>query len=494
MVVATTAHTHLAFQAAIRQWFYQQQQNHQTQTAVLFNSQGNAEKLAVWSVAGLGCRQQLTLTGNTLLWQQADGQIEERTIEPASNDLWDTLNALQAECIQYPHTELKSLQGFTGGLVGLITYDVAPYCDAPLQTPGKPASRQPVTHWVECERWAIWHHNGLPSGQQLFLLGDWPDDAEHQWQQLLKSSQHSLHNAPPLMASVPITVLPDHWQSSLSKAAFTQGVHTLKQAIHQGECYQANLSMRLSSLTQQSPWQLFEKVSTANPSPFAGYWQTPHQTIVSNSPERLVNITNQPNGKQQVSARPIAGTRGRGQSAEDDAALANELASNPKETAEHLMLVDLLRNDLGRVSTPGSVDVDELMVQERYSHVTHLVSNVVGELDETKDWTDVLKAVFPGGTITGCPKIRCCQWLAEVEPVARGFYTGSLALLDARTGQMDSNILIRSIEMQENSANGNEKGWTVTCHAGAGIVADSNPEAEYAECLKKASAWVNVLS
>jgi para-aminobenzoate synthetase component 1 len=487
VVVATTAHTHLAFQAAIRQWFYQQQQALQSKISVLFNSQGNADKLAVWSVAGLGCRQQLTLTDNTLMWHQADGQIEERTIEPASNNLWDTLYALQAECIQYPHAELEQLGGFTGGLAGLLTYDAAPYCDAPLQTPGKPNTRQRVTHWVECERWTVWHH---PT-EQLILLGDWPDDAEHQWQQVLKSSQQSLHNALPLMARVPITVLPDHWQSSLSKAAFTQGVNTLKQAIHQGECYQANLSMRLSSHTQQSPWQLFEQVSAANPSPFAGFWQTPNHTIVSNSPERLVNITNQPNGKQQVSARPIAGTRGRGQSAEDDAALGNELASNPKETAEHLMLVDLLRNDLGRVSTPGTVDVDELMVQERYSHVTHLVSNVVGELADKHDWTDVFKAVFPGGTITGCPKIRCCQWLAEVEPVARGFYTGSLAVVDARTGQMDSNILIRSIEMAATTEQDDH--WQVTCHAGAGIVADSRPEAEYAECLKKASAWINLI-
>lgn len=472
------------FQTAIRHWVEQVVLPEQPNTVVLLNSQGDSEKLAQWSVLGVGCRQQITLTGNQCRRQQPNGEIEERHITPQDpSQLWETCQYALSECQQFDNEALQALGGFTGGLVGLLTYDAAPFCQPLLQTPGQLTEKQPILHWIECQRWAVWHH---PT-QQLFLLGDWPNGADTTWQTLCSMG----FETPIPHAALPekLIKLPSHWQSSLTQTEFIAAVESLKTAIHQGECYQANLSMRLQTVTKKNPWQLFQAVSQTNPSPFAGFWQTPYHTIVSNSPERLVNIVGHHYEQQVVSARPIAGTRGRGKSTTEDNQLASELANHPKENAEHLMLVDLLRNDLGRVSVPGTVEVDELMVLERYSHVTHLVSNVVGQLAPNNMWTDVLQAVFPGGTITGCPKIRCCEWLAEVEPVPRGFYTGSLAWVDARTNQMDSNILIRSVELTKLNANL----WTAHCHVGAGIVADSAPESEYLECLKKALAWVTVL-
>ncbi|MBY0404675.1 MAG: anthranilate synthase component I family protein, partial [Cyanobacteria bacterium] len=189
------------------------------------------------------------------------------------------------------------------------------------------------------------------------------------------------------------------------------------------------------------------------------------------------------NGRAQT--RPIAGTRGRGATPAEDLILEEILKTDEKERAEHLMLVDLHRNDLGKVTVPGTVKVDELMVLEQYSHVVHLVSNVVGQLAPGCDGWDVIKAMFPGGSITGCPKIRCIQSLQQLEPVSRGPYTGSLGYIDSVNGSLDLNILIRSIFITPQA---------LSLHAGAGIVADSVATYEYKECLKKAAILFSVLT
>jgi anthranilate/para-aminobenzoate synthase component I len=223
---------------------------------------------------------------------------------------------------------------------------------------------------------------------------------------------------------------------------------------------------------------LYARLRTVNPSPFSALFECNDLCLVSSSPERLVRL----NGRL-ADTRPIAGTRPRGWSLPEDRRLAEELLTNQKERAEHLMLVDLERNDLGRVCRYGTVKADEFMVIERYSHVSHIVSNVRGELREGLDGFDLIRSVFPGGTITGVPKIRCMEIIESLEPVRRGPYTGSLGYL-SWSGDLDLNILIRTLVLTKG------RGYL---QVGAGIVADSDPDREYDETLYKAEALLAAL-
>lgn len=217
-----------------------------------------------------------------------------------------------------------------------------------------------------------------------------------------------------------------------------------------------------------------------NPSPFASYWQSPWGAVISCSPERLVQLQG-----RKAQTRPIAGTRPRGTTKELEQRLERELLNNIKERAEHVMLVDLERNDLGRVCEWGSVQVDELLTIERYSHVIHLVSNVCGTLQPNYDAVDLIRALFPGGTITGCPKVRCMEIIEELEPVRRSLFYGSCGYLDRR-GNLDLNIFIRTLLMNHHNS-------IVWGQVGAGIVADSDPEKEWYESLNKAEAQLAAL-
>jgi len=275
-------------------------------------------------------------------------------------------------------------------------------------------------------------------------------------------------------------------------SSFETQVSSLLNAIQHGECYQANLSIQWKNQLSGDLWPIYQALTAKNPSPFSGFWQTSSQTVVCNSPERLVAIENRwdrdsNHYTQWATTRPIAGTRGRGSTDAEDQLIGQTLQNDTKEQAEHLMLVDLLRNDLGKIARIGSVNVRELMVLERYAHVTHLVSDIEGQLlPQTTPW-QVLQAVFPGGTITGCPKIRSVQWLNRCEPVPRGPYTGSMGYVDALTGSMDWNIIIRSLYATPSKPTNNDSPvWNTAFHAGAGIVADSIPAHEYRECLRKA--------
>jgi anthranilate/para-aminobenzoate synthase component I len=261
--------------------------------------------------------------------------------------------------------------------------------------------------------------------------------------------------------------------SSLTRAEYIARVLRLKEHIAAGDIYQANLSQRFRLAAEVDGLALYGHLSRISPAPFAGYLRAEGLEVVSSSPERLLLVHD-----GRAEARPIAGTRPRSADPEADRALARELMLSEKERAEHLMLVDLARNDLGRVAEVGTVEVDELMVAEEYSHVRHIVSNVTARLAPGRDAVDALRALFPGGTITGVPKRRCMEILDAVEPVPRGFYTGALFYLTP-SGRLDANILIRSAVIH---------GGAVTFHAGGGIVADSDPEREYEETLHKAEA------
>ena len=267
-------------------------------------------------------------------------------------------------------------------------------------------------------------------------------------------------------------------RESLDEASFLERVAEAKRSIYEGDVYQLQLGIRFSCELDGSPFDFYRQIRARNPSPYMFFFEADGRAIFGASPEFLVRLDD---GRARL--RPLAGTRPRGDSAERDNAIAVELLANEKERAEHVMLVDLGRNDLGAVCKVGSVRVDELMMIERYSHVMHIVSNVVGELRDDKDALDLFAAAFPAGTVTGTPKIRAMQRIDELEPVARGFYAGSVAHLDF-DGNMDSCIVLRSV-----ATAGGRAYW----QASAGIVADSEPQAEYQEVFAKTRIVRDVL-
>ncbi len=268
--------------------------------------------------------------------------------------------------------------------------------------------------------------------------------------------------------------------------AFTDGVRRILDYLAAGDVFQANLSRAWRGrVDAHAPAALYARLRAASPAPFAGLFagETDGRSwaVVSSSPERLVSVRG-----DVVETRPIAGTRPRF-AGDDDAARIRDLVGNPKERAEHVMLIDLERNDLGRVCAPGSVEVDELMTVESYSHVHHIVSNVRGRLREEVTPGATIRAVFPGGTITGCPKVRCMQIIAELEGIGRGAYTGAFGWLN-RDGDLDLNILIRSAELEADA-----DGGVLRFRTGAGIVADSDPQRELDETRAKARGLLAAL-
>jgi len=262
--------------------------------------------------------------------------------------------------------------------------------------------------------------------------------------------------------------------SSLSRRSFEEGVEKIRRYIEAGDAFQVVLSQRLDMPFRGRPFDLYRVVRTVNPSPYLYFLELDGLSLVGASPEVLVRVED-----GTVTVRPIAGTRPRGRGPDEDRALARDLLADQKELAEHRMLVDLGRNDVGRIARFGSVTVPDLMVVERYSHVMHLVSQVEGELREGLSALDVFKACFPAGTVSGAPKIRAMEIIDELEPVKRGPYAGAVGYVSFGGMNMDTAITIRTVVIA---------GTRAVVQAGAGIVADSVPETEYEETLNKARA------
>ncbi|WP_235526671.1 anthranilate synthase component I [Nostoc piscinale] len=386
---------------------------------------------------------------------------------------------------------------FTGGWLGWLGYDVAWEIEQ-LPFAKSDTLPFPVAFWYEPESFAVLDH----VEQILWLAGSDINDVDRL--KILLEDKNSGNSLYPITSSphTPINSVPEFFTS---QSDYETSVNRAKKYIQAGDIFQANLSLRFAASTTASGWSIYQALQKINPSPFASYWQTPWGEVVSCSPERLVLLQN-----QQAQTRPIAGTRSRGTIPEQDDQLAQELLSNTKERAEHIMLVDLERNDLGRVCEWGTVKVDELLTIERYSHVMHLVSNVKGTLKSDQSAVNLIRAMFPGGTITGCPKVRCMEIIEELEPVRRSLFYGSCGYLDWR-GNLDLNILIRTLLLapaspsEEQGAGGREQGAgeesltqhsalkTVWGQVGAGIVADSDPEREWYESLHKAQAQLAAL-
>ena len=276
--------------------------------------------------------------------------------------------------------------------------------------------------------------------------------------------------------------------SNTDKQLFCDNVMRAKDYIRAGDIFQVVLSQKLSTIYRGHPFDLYRSLRLINPSPYMSYYQFGDWQAIGSSPEVMVKADVGDDAQVKATLRPIAGTRPRGKTPVEDEAYAADLLADPKEVAEHIMLVDLGRNDLGRVCLKGSVSVDELMVIERYSHVMHIVSNVVGELEPGKTAWDLLKACFPAGTVSGAPKIRAMEIIKELEPERRGPYSGVYGYYDFE-GQLNSAITIRTMIVRPERDNG----CSVSVQAGAGIVADSIPESEYQETLNKAKGLLEAI-
>jgi para-aminobenzoate synthetase component 1 len=405
----------------------------------------------------------------------------------------ELLSLVQEWMDKWQVPEFEELPDFLGGLLGFFSYDLVREIEElpskaldDLETPDLYllAFQQVVAydhlndqHWlllyqpIEGEVEKSYHH-----GKEKLLL--WAAELEEQLalvHKLRESEGQIKEQAEGKIETYrsPLSQPPSIIKPSLSEKEFVKAVEAIQKYISAGDIFQVNLSVRQSRPLQSKPIDIYEELRKINPSPYMGYLHFPEMQIVSGSPEQLIKVK----GKE-VNTRPIAGTRSRGQDREEDIRLAKELIDNEKERAEHVMLVDLERNDLGKVCQFGSVQVDEFMVIEEYSHVMHIVSNVKGTLSPNNDAFEVIRAVFPGGTITGAPKVRTMEIIEELEPVRRGIYTGSIGWIDFN-GNMELNIVIRTILALQGQAH---------VQAGAGIVIDSIPANEYKESLKKAAA------
>jgi len=285
--------------------------------------------------------------------------------------------------------------------------------------------------------------------------------------------------ATPSAPSYPVPEVPDV-RSNFARAGYLDAVARVIEYIRAGDIFQANLSHRLEAPLDGTPLELYRRLRTRNPAPFAAFLDFGELAVASSSPERFLRVA--PGG--QVETRPIKGTRPRGLGPEHDAALALALAESEKDRAENVMIVDLLRNDLSRVCRPGTVRVPQLFALEQYATVHHLVSTVVGELEPEHDAVDLLRAAFPGGSITGAPKVRAMQIIAELEPTQRAVYCGAIGYLST-SGALDTSVVIRTCLV---------RGRDVYFQVGGGIVADSDPEQEYRETLDKAGGLLAALA
>jgi anthranilate synthase component 1 len=424
-------------------------------------------------VAGhaLGRWDMLLVADGTSLRLDRDGRVRDAggaDVDEADVG-HDFLAALDREwqALRVPREEPR--WPFRGGWALFLAYELAAQVEPVLRLP-QAEGALPVALALRCPAAVLRDH----------ITGECVAVAETGREALLDAIVADL--AAPAPAPLPTWHAPAAIEDDAPEA-FTDGVRRILDYLAAGDIFQVNLSRGWRARFDDAldPAALYARLRAASPAPFAGLLAGETDgapwAVVSSSPERLVSVRG-----DVVETRPIAGTRPRFPG-DDDAARIRELVGNPKERAEHVMLIDLERNDLGRVCTPGSVEVDELMTVESYSHVHHIVSNVRGRLRPEITPGDTIRAVFPGGTITGCPKVRCMQIIAELENTGRGAYTGAFGWLN-RDGDLDLNILIRSAEVE---------GATLRFRTGAGIVADSDPQRELDETRAKARGLLKAL-
>jgi anthranilate synthase component 1 len=434
----------------------------------LFESVQGGEQWGRYSIIGLPADTVVRVYGEDIQVSYRDEIIE--TVQAADPLAW--VEQFQS---RYRVPELDDLPKFNGGLVGYFGYDTVRYVETrlgPANAPD-PLGNPDILLMVSDDLIVF---DNLSNRLYLIVHVDPTNgDAYARGQRRLDDLVSKLRNTIPQCQhkAAPRQVNEEDFKSGFTYEGFTQAVEKAKQYINDGDIMQVVLSQRLSIPYTAQPMDLYRALRTLNPSPYMYLLNLGDFQIVGSSPEILVRMED-----QQVTVRPIAGTRRRGKTAAEDKTLELDLLSDPKELAEHLMLIDLGRNDIGRVSQTGSVKLTDKMVIERYSHVMHIVSNVTGKVIDNMSAIDALRATFPAGTVSGAPKVRAMEIIDEFEPVKRGVYAGAVGYL-SWAGNMDTAIAIRTAVIKDN---------TLHIQAGAGIVYDSVPDLEWKETMNKARA------
>jgi anthranilate synthase component 1 len=472
-------------------------------SACLFESVVGGEKVGRYSFLTAEPFKRVEAWGNRLVVTTCD-TVDERQAANPLNDLREFVNELRA-------VRLAELPPFVGGAIGYAGYDVVRYTE---DLPNSPTDdRQlPDLSFAFYDRMVVFDNitkTIVVVAMARVDQGDLPAayaDACRRVDQLVEKLSSPATDLPPVdvsMAGDPTIAT----KSNFTQAGFEQAVKKCVEYIQAGDIFQVVISQRLEVPIKSHPFEIYRTLRVVNPSPFMFYLRTPSVTLVGSSPEVMVRVVD---GK--VTVRPLAGTRRRGKSEEDDRRLAAELLADPKERAEHVMLVDLGRNDVGRVAKYGSVELTDVMTIERYSHVMHITSNVTGMLADGKDAFDALRACLPAGTVSGAPKVRAMEIIDELEPHRRGPYAGAVGYVDY-SGNMDTCIALRTIVIPTSLSAGERAGSartrrgevrgpradsvaetkTAYLQAGAGIVADSVPDMEWKETLNKARGLLKAI-
>lgn len=434
----------------------------------LFESVVGGEKWGRYSIIGLPCSTIIRIHANQISVER--GGIHDEPFEHADPLGW--IDEYQKLC-KLP--DIAGLPRVTGGLVGYFGYDTVRLVEPRLGPNTHPDPLgNPDILLMEANELVVF--DNLSGKLTLLVLVDPATDNAYQRGVDRLAELHTQLHAPkpetPAHKSTRVTTEAD-FKSSFTEEGYKAAVNKIRQYIKDGECMQVVLSQRLSVPFETPPLDLYRALRILNPSPYMFYLNLGDHYVVGASPEILVRLE-----EGEVTVRPLAGTRPRGATIEEDVALEKDLMADPKELAEHLMLIDLGRNDVGRIAKTGSVVVTDKFAVERYSHVMHIVSNVVGKLKDGMSPIDVIRATFPAGTLSGAPKVRALEILQELEVVKRGVYSGAVGYL-SYNGNMDTSIAIRTAVIQNNELH---------VQAGAGIVYDSNPDSEWAETMSKARA------
>ena len=439
----------------------------------LLESIEGGEKWAQYSIIGLDCNDTIKISGKKIDLK-IDGQIKSYNSE-------DPLEDLEKLIASHKAPEQEEFPRFYGGYVGFFAYESARYSEEKIASLGSKDSKfdehMPDIYLVKSEKLVVYDnfnksihiiYNSDPAKKTYEEANKMLEEIE---QSISTETQSSSLEYKPISGKL-------SFESNFTKKEFIEAVNKVKDYIREGDVMQVVLGQDFFKSFSGDAFQLYSALRYLNPSPYMYYLNLDECNVVGSSPEILVRVEG-----EDITLRPIAGTRKRGLNEDEDLSNEKDLLSDPKELAEHLMLIDLGRNDVGKISKIGSVKVTERMIVERYSHVMHIVSNVVGKISEDKNFIDALKASLPAGTLSGAPKIRAMEIINELEPSSRGIYGGAIGYI-TWNGNIDTAIAIRTAVIRNGF---------IHVGAGAGIVADSDPENEWLECKQKSKVFLDAM-
>jgi anthranilate synthase component 1 len=443
-----------------------------TNTFLLESVEGG-EKWAQYSIIGIDCLDSIKVTGNVVETKINSSILSFQSIDP--------LDEIRKLTSLHKAPEIENLPRFYGGYVGFFAYESAQYAEKRIadlvHKDSKFDEHMPEIYLVKAEKLIV--YDNINKTTQIILNADPSQITYEEALSDIEDIGTILSNEitiPELSFKEPSG--DKVFNSNFSKEDYLKAVDRVKNYIEEGDVMQVVLAQDFFLPFQSNPFDLYKALRDLNPSPYMYYLDLEECQVVGASPEILIRLE-----EGKVTLRPIAGTRKRGKDDKEDLINQEDLLNDPKEIAEHLMLIDLGRNDVGRVSQMGSVKVTDKMIIEKYSHVMHIVSNVVGDLLEDLDYVDALKATLPAGTLSGAPKIRAMQIINELEPSSRGIYGGAIGYI-SWNGDIDTAIAIRTAVIKDN---------VIHVGAGAGIVADSIPENEWLECKQKAKVFLDAM-